>query len=89
MFAVLFCSNGIETNLACAYFERAMYFQFPIIIFNRCLHQLEPMPLGTSVKLPCSSVLKGQHLRIQLNGQTALTLCEVKAFTPDPGNIFM
>ena len=58
-------------------------------LFNRCLHRLEQLPLGASVKMPCLTVMKGQHLRIQLNGEDPLTLCEVKVFTPDPGILFI
>ena len=57
-----------------------------LLLTNRCFNRSEQIPQGASVKLPCSSVLKGQRLKIQLQYKGVLTLCEVKAFTPDQGD---
>ena len=70
-------------------YEFHFTFSFKFLFFYRCLHHLKHLPLGASVKLPCPTVLKGQHLRIQLNGRVQLTLCEVKVFTLDHGIFFV
>ena len=58
---------------------------FRIFIIYRCVHRSVQIAGGTATKLPCSSVLNGQVLRIQLNYTEYLTLCEVKVFTLDEG----
>ena len=56
------------------------------LLFNSCFQRLENVPAAATIKEPCSSVLKGQKLKVELQDEGSLALCEVKAFTPDEGD---
>jgi hypothetical protein len=49
-----------------------------------CAERLEQGKTGEEMKIACAPGVRGRYVRVRLNTNNALTLCEVKVFGPKP-----
>ena len=49
-----------------------------VINFGECASIYDEIPAGATVNITCQTLVGGRYVKIQLNGEGFLTLCEVQ-----------